>query len=217
MKRRHDIRSLPIPQSIAKHLIELFESERPIKYKDLLEKDPVWLNLDIDRICAHNVASNFREAMLCSWDWTRQANLPPDCYAYIMNSEYPMFFMEDPCHFIENYIVKYREGPDHHIRLCQACFERDLDFATSSYMHVYDHTVKRGHYTMTYFKDEKHWCANCVTKPLFTMLNLNLCKEMYHLHSRKRSPMFWSYMNDSSDDSDSDLFDLVPVKHPRTE
>lgn len=211
---------LGLPKIIEDKVLNVFNNNREYRFKESLHcfETPEWLDTDDESPHSADFLLDMRKHFLDMWDWTVASPLPSDIYACIMQLpvSYSSFFLEDPSHFVgKRYIKTVSNSPEY--CLCEPCFNRDMDYDRAIYSVEKTHSVWKINEAFRYVRDPWNWCANCVTTPLFTILNEDMCRDRNNLHKRRRSShMFWRYdAYHTDDDSDSDEFVNFRIQHPR--
>lgn len=231
-----DCYKLPLPPMVKNRIVNTFNNTRDKKFETslLCLETPDWLETEEEPPHSMEFLNRARENALDFWDWTVPKPLPGDLYAFLMNQnfEYTSFFMENPTHFVSRSFLKCKPDTIEY-RLCEPCFNRDMDYWIASYKVENTHSIWPLETCMTFLKDVNNWCANCITTPLFKIFDENNCRSVTNLHRRKRSlnvsnysRNFLDYMHNerqfdhmqsmyhSDDDSDSEDFITYSIQHP---
>lgn len=214
------VSELGLPRVYREKLSYYFIDRKNLRFKSEL------YSVEVPACLEHDVSPGYMNLLkmneLDAWDWTIPTPLPADLFVYLFKQDpvsYNSFFLEDPTHFLSVRYTKHKRDTVPY-SLCEACFNRDLDYFSCFYTKTRDHCVYTTNTAMLYILESKNWCSNCVTTPLFRLYNEHDCSVHTGLHQRLRRKrfrggMFWGSHVQSDDDSDDDSFVTEHITHPR--
>lgn len=150
------------------------------------------------------------------FDPERPEPLSTECFVALMMHPLviPDFVPDEYSHVHFKYFVKTNTITFAKKRLCMRCFQLDSQIyqphSSNSWkqknvrycQHTDHNIVEDISIFIDVIWDTNNWCDNCITEPLFFIVDEDTCRSDYGLHTRKRSRFSNNY--DTDDDSDND-------------